>query len=125
MDADGNIYNDIEPAQHGSPMLPVNWTGDDVEFWSLSPHPTYGGLFDGWGHRVVRFPADGHPDMCTAVLDLTGDCRDEIVVWDPWEIWVYTQSDSPKSGKLYKPIRNPQCNDSNYRATISLPGWSQ
>ena len=82
-------------------------------------------LFDGWGKRVVRFPTDGHPDMCTAVLDLTGDARDEIVVWDPWEIWVYTQSDAPKSGKHYKPQRSPTYNDSNYRATISLPGWTQ
>jgi hypothetical protein len=63
--------------------------------------------------------------MCTAVLDLTGDCRDEIVVWDPWEIWVYTQSDGPKQGKLYKPQRSPPYNESNYRATISLPGWSE
>jgi len=124
-DADGNLYNDIEPAQHGTPMLPVNWTGDGVEFWALSPHPTYGGLYDGWGKRVVRFPTDGHPDMCTAVLDLTGDARDEIVVWDPWEIWVYTQSDAPKSGKLYKPQRSSTYNDSNYRATISLPGWTE
>jgi len=42
-----------------------------------------GGMFDGWGRRVFRFPADGHPDMCVAVVDLTGDCRDEMVVWDP------------------------------------------
>ena len=124
-DADGKLYHDFEPAQHGSMMLPVNWTGSAGEFWALSPNPTEGGLFDGWGKRVVRFPADGHPEQCTAVLDLTGDCRDEIVVWDPWELWIYTQSDSPKSGRLYKPRRNPPGNDSNYRATISLPGWSQ
>jgi hypothetical protein len=82
-DADGNLYHDCEPSNHGSMMLPVNWTGAGTEFWALSPHPTHGGLFDGWGRRCVRFPADGHPDQCIAVLDVTGDCRDEIVVWDP------------------------------------------
>jgi hypothetical protein len=124
-DADGKMYHEFEPAQHGSSMLPVNWTGQPGEHWALSANPTEGGLFDGWGNRVVRFPADGHPDMCVAVMDLTGDWRDEIVVWDPWEVWVYTQSDNPKAGRLYKPKRNPTCNESNYRATVSLPGWSQ
>ena len=30
----------------------------------------------------------------------------------------------PKDGKLYSPIRNPQYNNSNYQASVSLPGWS-
>jgi hypothetical protein len=106
-------------------MLPLNWKGDGQEYWILSPNPVHGGAFDGWGRRVLRFPADGHPDLCAAALDLTGDCRDEIVVWDPWEIWIYTQSDSQKSGKLYQPKRNPLYNESNYRANVSLPGWME
>lgn len=124
-DADGKKYHDFEPAAHGSMMRPLNWKGDGQEYWILSPNPTYGGVYDGWGRRTMRFPADGHPDLCVATLDLTGDCRDEIVVWDPWEIWIYTQSDSPKPGRLYKPRRNPLCNDSNYQANVSLPGWSE
>ena len=80
--AEGDIYHDCEPCQQGSMCLPVNWTGSSEEFFVLSPNPEEGGLFDGWGRCVVKFPADGHPDMCNAVLDLTGDCRDEIVVWD-------------------------------------------
>lgn len=124
-DATGNIYHDFEPCQHGSMCLPVNWTGQPAEYWLLSPNVEDGGLFDGRGRRVLRFPADGHPDMCSAVLDLTGDCRDEIVVWDPHELWIYTQSDSPKSGRLYKPRRSPLFNESNYRANLSLPGWSE
>lgn len=124
-DADGKLYHDFEPAQHGSMMLPLNWKGDGQEYWILSPNPVEGGAFDGWGRQVLRFPADGHPDLCVAVLDLTGDCRDEIVVWDPWEIWIYTQSDNPKSGKLYRPRRNPLYNYSNYQTTVSLPGWSE
>jgi len=75
--------------------------------------------------RFGELDGDGHPDMCNAVLDITGDCRDEVVVWKPQEIWVYTQPDSPKAGRLYRPRRNPLYNYSNYQATISLPGWSQ
>ncbi len=109
----------------GSMCLPVNWTGDGVELFCHNPNPKWGGLYDGWGRPVVQFPDDGHPDMANAVLDLTGDCRDEIVVWNPRELWVYTQDDSPKRGRLYKPTRNPLYNYSNYQATVSLPGWSE
>jgi hypothetical protein len=105
--------------------LPVNWTGDGVELFCHNPNPKWGGLFDGWARPVVPFPDDGHPDMANAVLDLTGDCRDEIVVWNPRELWVYTQDDSPRRGRLYKPTRNPLYNTSNYQATVSLPGWSE
>jgi hypothetical protein len=62
--------------------------------------------------------------MCNAVLDLTGDCRDEVIVWDQNELWIYTQEDNPKSGRLYRPVRNSLFNSSNYQATVSLPGWS-
>lgn len=124
-DAEGDVYHDFEPCQHGSMCLPVNWTGRPGEYFVLSANTDEGGLFDGWGRRVVEFPADGHPDMCHAVLDITGDCRDEIVVWDPYEMWVYTQHDSPRQGRLYKPLRNPLHNYSNYQATVSLPGWSE
>ncbi len=123
-DADGKVLTDFEPFQHGSLCQPVNWTGQPGELVALSVNPDDGGLWDGWGRRVVRFPADGHPDMCYAVLDVTGDCRDEIIVWDPDELWVYTQDDNPKPGRLYKPVRNPLCNESNYRASVSLPGWN-
>ena len=37
-------------------------------------------MYDGRGRPVVMFPDDGHPDMCNAVLGLTGDCRDEVVL---------------------------------------------
>ncbi len=120
-----DIYYDFEPVQHASMCLPVNWTGDPPEYFVLSANVEEGGMFDGLGRRVVRFPNDGHPDLCNAVLDLTGDARDEVVVWDPYEIWVYTQDDNPKSARLYKPRRNPLYNYSNYQATISLPGWTE
>ncbi len=123
-DAEGRVYYSAEPTQYGSMCLPINWTGRSEEFFVLNANVDEGGLCDGWGRKVVTFPDDGHPDMCYAVLDLTGDGRDEIVVWDPRQMWVYTQSDNPKSGRLYRPSRNPLYNTSNYQATISLPGWS-
>ncbi len=122
-DAEGNIYYSFEPNQYGSMCLPVNWTGRAEEFFILNAHVDEGGAYDGYGRKVLAFPDDGHPDMCYAVLDITGDCRDEIVVWDPNEIWVYTQDDNPLAGKLYKPMRNPLYNYSNYQATVSLPAW--
>ncbi len=124
-DAEGDIYHDFEPCQHGSMCLPINWTGEPGEFWVLSPNVSDGGMFDGWGRRTVRMPADGHPDMCYTVLDVTGDCRDELIVWDPSEMWVYTQEDNPREGRLYLPERNARYNESNYQATVSLPGWSE
>ena len=123
-DAEGTITHEFEPCQYGSMCLPVNWTGRSEEYFVHSPNVEEGGMYDGWGRRVVVFPDDGHPDMCNAVLDITGDCRDEVVVWDAHEIWVYTQSDNPKPGRLYRPIRNPLYNYSNYQATVSLAGWS-
>jgi len=122
-DVEGNIYHDFEPNQYGSMCLPLNWTGAGEEYFVHNPNVKEGGVFDGWGRKVLQFPDDGHPDMCNATLDLTGDCRDEIVVWNQHEIWVYTQSDNPKTGRLYKPVRNPLYNYSNYQATVSQPGW--
>ena len=123
-DSEGNVYHDFEPNQFGSMCLPLNWTGKGEEYFVHNPNIREGGVFDGWGRKRLVFPNDGHPDMCNAVLDITGDCRDEIVVWNPNELWVYTQSDNPKTGKMYKPIRNPLYNYSNYQATVSLPGWN-
>ena len=120
-DSGGEIYHQFEPVQHGSMCLPVNWTGSGEEYVVLSANVEQGGLLDGHGRRVVRFPDDGHPDMCNAVLDLTGDAREEIVVWDPNELWVYTQSDNPTSAPIYQPNKNPLYNYSNYQTTVSLP----
>ncbi|QDU81970.1 hypothetical protein Pla110_37220 [Polystyrenella longa] len=120
-DARGDIYHDFEPCHHGSMCLPINWTGKPGEFWVLSPSVEQGGMFDGWGRKVVQFPADGHPEMCNAVLDLYGDARDEIVVWNPNELWIYTQDDNPLRGDLYKTTRNPLYNYSNYQTTVSIP----
>jgi hypothetical protein len=122
-DAAGEIVAQEEPIHTGSPLLPVNWRGDGQEFALLSGNPREGGLIDGHLRRVVMFPDDGHPDLAAYVADLTGDRRDEIVLWDEERVWIYTQ-DRPFTGsRIYAPVRSPHYNESNYRTTVSLPGW--
>lgn len=124
-DWQGNLLKQGEPIHSGSPLLPVNWRGDGAEFAMLSGNVREGGMIDGELRRVVMFPDDGHPDLAFAVLDLTGDVRDEIVLWDQKQVWIYTQ-DRPFNGKrIYAPVRNPEYNESNYRTTVSLPGWRE
>jgi hypothetical protein len=123
IDRDGAILEQAEPVHMGSPILPVNWRGDGVELALLSGNIREGGLIDGRLRRVVMFPDDGHPDLACQVMDLTGDARDEIVLWDQTRVWIYTQ-DRPFTGdRIYAPTRNPSYNDSNYRAAVSMPAW--
>jgi hypothetical protein len=124
-DHDGNMLAQDEPIHTGSPLLPVNWRGDGQEFVLLSGSSREGGMMDGWMRRVVMFPDDGHPDLASYVTDLTGDPRDEVVLWDQERVWIYTQ-DRPFHGKrIYAPIRNPHHNESNYRTVVSLPAWRE
>lgn len=125
LDSSHKIYKDMEPINYGSMCLPINWTGKSEEFFVISANILQGGMYDGWGRKVVSFPDDGHPDMCNAVLDISGDVRDEVVVWNESDLWVYTQDDSPKKGKLYHPVRNQLFNYSNYQVSVSEPGWTK
>jgi rhamnogalacturonan endolyase len=69
------------------------------------------------------FPDDGHPELAFLVADATGDARDEIILWDLNEVWIYTQ-DAPFAGeKIYAPARNAHHNESNYLTMVSMPGW--
>ena len=120
---EGEILAQEEPIHSGSPMLPVNWRGDGQEFVLLSGNVKEGGMIDGQLRRVVMFPADGHPDLAAAVMNLTGDARDEVVLWDQHSVWVYTQDRPFQGSRIYAPIRNPDYNDSNYRVAVSLPNW--
>ncbi len=79
----------------------------------IGPDPIDGGLFDGFGHRAVKLPADAHPSKAYDALDLTGDNRDELVLWDSQEIWIYTQASAAEK-HLPAPIRNSLSNESNY-----------
>lgn len=123
-DWQGNILEQEEPVHSGSVMLPVNWRGDGQEFILLSGSAKDGGMIDGKLRRVVMFPDDGHPDLTAYVANMTGDGRDEVILVDAGRIWIYTQ-DRPFQGKrMYAPERNPDYNESNYRAGVSLPKWA-
>lgn len=124
-DADANILTQEELIPGSSHLQPVNWRGDGQEFAMLNANAHEGGMIDGQLRRVAPLPDDGHPDLAYQVLNVTGDERDEIIVWDADSLWIYTQ-DRPFTGRrIYKPVRNPLYNDSNYRATVSMPGWKQ
>jgi hypothetical protein len=124
-DHDGNLLEQQEPIHSGSPMLPVNWRGDGQEFVLLSGNAHEGGLIDGKMRRVVMFPDDGHPDLAAYVANLTGDARDEVVLWDQDQVWIYTQDRPFPGDRVYAPTRNPHYNESNYRTVVSLPGWTK
>jgi len=122
-DHEGSILRQAEIVSGSSHMQPVNWRGDGGELAVTSASVREGGLVDGELRRVVRFPDDGHPDLAYQVADVAGDVRDEIIVWNTEEVWIYTQ-DRPFTGRrIYSPRRNPFYNDSNYRAIVSLPAW--
>ena len=122
-DHDGHMIEQAELISGSSHLAPVNWRGDGQELALLSSSVREGGMIDGSLRRVVVFPDDGHPELAYHVANVTGDARDEVIVWDQQRVWIYTQ-DAPFTGaRIYAPTRNPSYNDSNYRATVSLPGW--
>lgn len=123
LDHDGKVLAQEELAPGSTHLAPVNWRGDGQEFALLSANVREGGMLDGKMRRAVVFPDDGHPDLAYFVANVTGDERDEIILWDQKRVWIYTQ-DRPFTGaRMYVPKRNAHHNDSNYRATVSLPGW--
>ena len=120
-DAKGRMLESIELTGGGAVLSPVNWRGDGEELLLTSGSLRLGGMLDGRLRTVVAFPDDGHPILCAEALDLTGDPRDEIVLWDLDSIWIYTQSAPPPEGPAYHPRRQPHYNMSDYRAEISVP----
>jgi rhamnogalacturonan endolyase len=123
MDASGKVRTNFLPASGVSRCVPVNWKGDGEEFFIISADTITGGMYDKFGQLSVRFPADGHPETCYMVQDLTGDARDEVLVWDSRELWIYTQDDNPRMGKTSNPDRIPLYNQSMHQMSRSLPGW--
>lgn len=121
LDHQGNVLEEFEPMHYACLLQPVNWTQDQTELILLSPHPQEGGLIDGYGRRVVMFPDDGHPVLCSDVKDVDGDGVDEVLTWDYQSMWIYKPDPEPDSSPDAYPLRNPFCNDSNYRGQYSLP----
>ncbi len=120
-DAKGNLLESTELSGGGAVLSPVNWRGDDVELLLASGSLRLGGLLDGHLRPVVTFPDNGHPTLCAEAIDLTGDPRDEIVLWDLDRIWIYTQDGPPPEAPVHHPRRQPHYNMSDYRAEISVP----
>ena len=122
-DHDGNLLEQQEPIHSGSPMLPVNWRGDGQEFVLLSGNAREGGMIDGEMRRVVMFPDDGHPDLAAYVANLTGDARDEVILWDQERVWVYTQ-DRPSRGNGSMHRTAIPTTTSRTTARWSRAGWA-
>lgn len=112
---------------NGNIITPVNWNGNGEELVLLNGDPVNGGLIDGEGDVVVPFPDDGHPVLAAEVIDLYGDGRDEIVLWDQHSLWIYTQDREAEKDErgIYKPHKYPHYNSSNYRGEYCFPHWEK
>ena len=124
-DSEGKEIWHKEWPTNGSIITPVNWDGSGRDLLLMTGDGKTGGLMNGNGDIVVRFPNDGHPTLAAEVLDVTGDERDEIILWDRKSMWIYTPSGEAKrpDGRIYDPIRYPSYNGSNYRGEFSFPRW--
>lgn len=123
LDASGNVTARFNSESGVFRCQMVNWKGDGEEFFISSADTIRGGLFDYEGQLSVTFPADGHPVSYYLATDLMGDARDEIILWDLHELWIYTQEDNPRMGNTYSPSRIPIYNSSMYQMNLSTPGW--
>lgn len=122
-DTNGNTLWEKETGQNGQLLTPVNWTGDGRDLILTNAQPGQGGLLDGEGDLVVPFPEDGHPVLCAEAANLTGDGRDELMVWDHRRMYIYTQ-DRDSGSSVQVPVKYPHYNGSNYRGEYSYPdGW--
>lgn len=122
-DAFGNPIWEKHNGMNGNIIAPVNWDGTGAELILTNPDPEKGGLINGKGIRSVAFPDDGHPVMCCEVQDLTGDERDELILWDYHNLYIYTQEDNPRH-QHYRPVKFPTYNASNYRGEYAYPDSS-
>lgn len=123
LDSKGSVTSGFLPEIGLSRGLTVNWKGDGEEFLIASADTLTGGLLDWQGRLSVEFPSDGHPETYYMFGELTGDARDEILVWNNEELWIYTQEDNPRMGNTYAPHRIPLYNYSVHQMNRSLPQW--
>ena len=119
-DSKGNPIWEFENELNGNMLTPVNWDGDGRDLILLNADSKRGGMLDGDGVRCVVFPEDGHPTMCAEAINLIGDARDELVVWDYYRMYIYTQDDGFMEN-AYAPVKYPHYNGSNYRGEYSYP----
>lgn len=122
-DCYGRPVREYENGLNGNVITPVNWSGKGDDLILLNPDPGKGGLVNGCFEQMVPFPNDGHPTLCCEALDLTGDSRDELVVWDMEQLWIYTQDDG-ELPHAYCPVHYAHHNASNYRGEFHYPDAS-
>ena len=122
-DCYGNQIWEMQNEMNGNILAPVNWDGNGSELILTNADQEKGGLLNGQGIRAVTFPDDGHPTLCCEAIDLTGDERDELVVWDYQWLYIYTQENNP-CHQQYHPVQFPVYNASNYRGEYSYPDSS-
>ncbi len=122
-DSQGKPILEYENELNGNVLTPVNWDGNGTDLILLNADIKRGGLINGNAIQSVEFPDDGHPTMCAEVINLTGDARDEIVVWDYHSMYIYTQDDGYMEN-AYAPVKYPHYNASNYRGEYSYPDKS-
>lgn len=129
LDSTAKIIWTAQPPVCGNTLQPVNWRGYGAELIYFSAHPDYGGLWNADGRQVVPFPRDRHPELCSEVLDLFGSDTDNLLVWDPTQLWVYEAADAgrglaraePRARPSHRPIRPPLHSWSNYMCYWSVP----
>lgn len=115
-DYKGDLLNQIEMQTNGSIITPVNYDGKHI--LALLHAGSDGGLIDYNLNKVVKFPDDGHPDLCCEVYDIDDDGIDEIICWDLNNMWIY------KASSYKTPVRYEKYPDegfSNYRGEYLLP----
>lgn len=117
----GELLWTAEPSTNGNILTPVNWSGDGQDLILLSGNVARGGLIDGYNRQVVRFPDDGHPELCCDAFDMTADPRDELLVWDTQRMFIYTQDRGFEGERISKPEKYPHYNASNYRGEYAFP----
>lgn len=117
---DGRKLWEAQPSFLGSLCLAVDWAGDGSALLLISADDSTGGMWDSHGRRVVSFTDPGHPELTADALDLTGDSRDEIVMWDTKQMWIYTQ-DRPSPGKPARLYKMPLYSRSNYQMSVAVP----
>ncbi|RLI36111.1 hypothetical protein DRO55_04180, partial [Candidatus Bathyarchaeota archaeon] len=108
LDHKGNKLFEFEPDNNWGAGAPTNWTGDGEELAFHASSEDCMGLYDSFGRRVVEFPDDGHPcpsETYGYAIDIIGDERDELILANEDEVYIYTQSEPFYGPKIYAPIR--------------------
>ena len=120
--ADGRKLGEYQPHYIGSTLATVDWAGDGTALLLLSGDEKLGGMIDGWGRQVVRFTDPGKPVLACDAIDLTGDSRDEVLLWDRDQLWIYTQDNNvPAPEKIVPQYKMPIYSRSNYQMYVSIP----